>query len=150
MFGKIRGMVIHRTARYVFVQAPGDALAYEIRIDPTDVARVGDEVDLWVLQGRGVKDSIALYGTRSREERMLAFALLHVGGIGIAKAFDAARSAPMRQIVDAIERKDAKWMQMNVRHMGEERAKECVAVLWRRIHEMISPIETLHAVEEDR
>jgi len=87
MIGRIRGVLIDRTATEVMVEAGG--VGYCLQVSTATVARLPaleEEVVLWVTT-RFREDVIQLYGFADRREQEMFLRLLKISGVGPKLAF---------------------------------------------------------------
>ena len=127
MIGYLRGQVLSVDADSAVILASG--VGYEVDCTPATLAELAlnQEQDLFIYtQVR--EDAIQLYGFRSMSEKQLFTSLIKVNGIGPRSAMQILAAGGVEQIVDLINRGDAKGLS-SLPKVGKKTAEQIVLTL---------------------
>ncbi len=127
MIGFLRGQVLQVDTEGAVILAGG--VGYEVACAPSTLTNLEPEksTDLFIYtQVR--EDAIQLYGFQSLPEKQLFLSLIKVNGIGPRSAMTILAAAGVEQIVDLINRGDAKGLSA-LPKVGKKTAEQIVLTL---------------------
>lgn len=144
MIGYLRGQVLSADADTAVILAGG--VGYEVDCTPATLAslEINQELDLYIYtQVR--EDAIQLYGFRSSTEKQLFTSLIKVNGIGPRSAIAILGAGGVDQIVDLINRGDAKGLSA-LPKVGKKTAEQIVLTLKGKlvqVEEVLKPSQSM-------
>lgn len=146
MIEKLKGTVVEKTPEALVLHVGGIFFKVNITLnayrsipEPGNEATV--EVDL-IFSEKGVE----IYGFSNREEKEFFRTLRTVNGIGPRKARILLSGIPLKDLIDAIERGDSKFLS-RVPGIGQKSAERIIFELKRIIPEKEK--ETFHPFQKD-
>ena len=127
MIGYLRGQVLNIDTDSAVILAGG--VGYEVDCTPATLASLAPNQDLDLFIYTQVReDAIQLYGFRSSTEKQLFTSLIKVNGIGPRSALAILGAGGVDQIVDLINRGDAKGLS-SLPKVGKKTAEQIVLTL---------------------
>lgn len=127
MIGRLEGIIVHQTDKFIIIDVQGVGYKLSITTDTLVLCKLGDHASFWVYTAVR-ENSIDLYGFKNTNEMSFFELLLDVSGIGPKSALSILSVAPIDTLKRAIAMGDTSYLN-KVSGIGKKTAEKIVVEL---------------------